>query len=60
MEDHFPDLQTFLDSVKLCMMMERCGGTAFTDRETYRLKKIMVMIWAQLGSANQATHASSV
>ncbi|TWW73484.1 Transposon TX1 uncharacterized 82 kDa protein ORF 1 [Takifugu flavidus] len=39
-EDQFPDLQLFQDHVKMYMKMEGYGEPCFTNRETYRLKKM--------------------
>ncbi|TWW77610.1 Transposon TX1 uncharacterized 82 kDa protein ORF 1 [Takifugu flavidus] len=47
-EDHFPDLQLFHDRVRMFMRMERYGEPAFTDREMYRLKKMLIKIRSQL------------
>ncbi|TWW60983.1 hypothetical protein D4764_05G0010730 [Takifugu flavidus] len=51
-EDHFPDLQLFHDHVRMYMKMERYGAPAFNDRETYRLKKILVKIRSQFESSD--------
>ncbi|TWW67340.1 hypothetical protein D4764_02G0003810 [Takifugu flavidus] len=42
LEDYFSDLQLFHDHVKMFMRMERYGEPAFTDREMYRLKKMLL------------------
>ncbi|TWW67092.1 hypothetical protein D4764_02G0001330 [Takifugu flavidus] len=52
LEDHFSDLQLFHDHVKMFMRMERYGEPAFTDRETYRLKKMLVKIRSQFESSD--------
>ncbi|TWW81739.1 Transposon TX1 uncharacterized 82 kDa protein ORF 1 [Takifugu flavidus] len=52
LEDHFSDLQLFHDRVKMFMRMERYGEPAFTDREMYRLKKMLVKIRSQFESSD--------
>lgn len=51
-ENYFPGLQLFGASVKHFMKTESYGETSFTDREMYRLRKLMVKLRSQLESAN--------
>lgn len=48
-EEYFPDLQLFLDSVKFFSKNAGCPGQqAFTDQEVYRLKKLVVKVRSQI------------
>lgn len=48
-DDFFPDLKLFHDSVKLFMKnTERPGQPTFTDQEIFRLKKMMIKVRAQI------------
>lgn len=53
-EDYFPDLRCFLDSVKHFMTLDELAGPCLNEREVYRLKKMFVKVRAQLDSADQA------
>lgn len=48
-DDFFPDLKMFLDSVKLFMKnTDRSDQSTFSDQEIYRLKKLMLKVRSQL------------
>ena len=48
-DNFFPDLQLFLDSVKVYMKnTEEFGQPAFSDQEVFRLKKIVLKVKNQL------------
>jgi len=50
-EEFFPDLQLFLDSVKLFMKnTEFSGQLTFTDQEIFRLKKLMIKVRAKIAN----------
>ena len=49
MDNYFPDLQLFLDSVKVYMKnTEEFGQPVFSDQEIYRLKKIVLRVKTQI------------
>lgn len=53
-EDFFPDLKLFLDSVRLLMKNpEQSDQCIFTDQEIYRLKKLLVKVRAQLSEVKE-------
>ena len=48
-DNYFPDLQLFLDSVKVYMKnTEEFGQPVFSDQEIYRLKKIVLRVKTQI------------
>lgn len=48
-DDFFPDLKMFLDSVKLFMKnTDRSDQSTFSDQEIYRLKKLMLKVRSQI------------
>ncbi len=50
-EDFFPDLQLFHDSVRFFMRnMDSLGQPSFTDREIFRLKKLLLKVRAQIAN----------
>lgn len=50
-DDFFPDLKLFLDSVKLCMKnTDRTDQSIFSDQEVYRLKKLMLKVRSQIAN----------
>lgn len=50
-DDFFPDLKLFLDSVKLCMKnTDRTDQSIFSDQEIYRLKKLMLKVRSQIAN----------
>lgn len=50
-DDFFPDLKMFLDSVKLFMKnTDRSDQSTFSDQEVYRLKKLMVKVRLQIAN----------
>lgn len=50
-DDVFPDLKLFLDSVKLFMKnTDHTGQSTFTDQEVFRLKKLMIKVRAQIAN----------
>ncbi|KAL7398534.1 hypothetical protein ABVT39_011248 [Epinephelus coioides] len=50
-EDHFPDLQLFYDSVRFYMKNTRnLGQPSFTDPEIFRLRKFLVKVRDQIAS----------
>ena len=50
-DDFFPDLKMFLDSVKLFMKnTDRADQLFFSDQETYRLKKLMLKVRSQIAN----------
>ncbi|TWW77349.1 hypothetical protein D4764_12G0007390 [Takifugu flavidus] len=51
-EDYFPDLQLFQESIKLYMKNGDFGQPSFTHQEMYLLKKLMVKLRSQLESAD--------
>lgn len=50
-DEFFPDLKLFIDSVKFFMKnKENSGQLTFTDQEIFRLKKLMIKARAQLAN----------